>query len=334
MNYKEIDGLLRGYTSHEKEYLKNVEFVPELLEKISEMTKDDFINNSLNSNVYFPTKNINVEIDFKKHSRFNYVAEHKHAYIEMSYVYSGKLKQIINGREVMLEKGDVIILDTNVKHETFAASHNDIIVTFLLSTEFFKRNMFQFESSNFISDFFLRSIFESHKYNRYLLLSMAKDNQFKHLVLSLINEFVDPDIETDLLKEYYLYILFVELVRRGEKRQEILKENEVNSEEYTYFRITNYIKEHITDITLAKMAKDFGYNTNYMSQVIKKATGHSFSEFVLDERLNISVHFLKKTNISIQEVATKSGFSNMNFFYHKFKERFKITPKEYRKGIE
>ena len=48
--------------------------------------------------------------------------------------------------------------------------------------------------------------------------------------------------------------------------------------------------------------------------------------------MNVAAAYLKNTNYSIQEISEKVGFSNQTFFYKKFFEIYKSTPKEFRTG--
>lgn len=335
MDFQEIEKELYALTPHEQVYLDNMLRIPHLIERLPELTEAEFRQHGLLFNIYNPVEmELRDSFGVKKHSRFNFIAEHKHSYIEINYIYSGQMKEIVNGQEIILEAGDVMILDTNVKHQFFAAGEKDIMVSFLISQDFLKKNILQFESGNYLSDFFLKSIFEGYKYNRYLLISMKDKSFFQELVLSIMYEFEHPGLENKAMLTHYLMILFIQLARAEQKIATTSEDEQLNSEEYLHFQFTSYIKENIKDISLKKMAEDFGYHVNYLSKLIKKTTGYSFTDFLIDARLSNSLRLLSGTSLSIQDIARKSGFTNLNFFYKKFKERFGETPKNYRKLLK
>ena len=46
----------------------------------------------------------------RPHSRFVEFPEHRHNYVEMMYVVQGNITHIIEGKELTLHKGDVLML--------------------------------------------------------------------------------------------------------------------------------------------------------------------------------------------------------------------------------
>ena len=57
----------------------------------------------------------------------------------------------------------------------------------------------------------------------------------------------------------------------------------------------------------------------------------SYSAYVQQIRLNHAEKLLISTNKSIAEIAENVGYHNKGFFYRIFKEKYGVTPKEYRK---
>ena len=74
-------------------------------------------------------------ISFAPHTRFVPVKTHVHKWIELSYMYSGSCTQIINEEKtVKLEKGQVILLDTDCVHSIGNTGENDILINLLFET--------------------------------------------------------------------------------------------------------------------------------------------------------------------------------------------------------
>ena len=53
-------------------------------------------------------------ITVRPHSRFVDFPEHRHNYVEMMYVVQGNITHIIEGKELTLHKGDVLMLNQQV----------------------------------------------------------------------------------------------------------------------------------------------------------------------------------------------------------------------------
>ena len=69
--------------------------------------------------------------------------------------------------------------------------------------------------------------------------------------------------------------------------------------------------------------------TAYYSQM-KELTGQTPKEFISDFRMKKAIMFLENTNVSIIDVATKTGFSDPVYFARTFKQKTGVTPSKYR----
>lgn len=96
--------------------------------------------------------------------------------------------------------------------------------------------------------------------------------------------------------------------------------------------ITAYINAHHTEsITLADVAKEVGYDYNYMSRYFKKRFRMSFSEFVNVYRMETALSLLEDTGKTITDIAFESGFQSVRTFNAFFRRQMGQSPTEYRK---
>ncbi|MEJ2767022.1 helix-turn-helix domain-containing protein [Photobacterium sp. MCCC 1A19761] len=65
-----------------------------------------------------------------------------------------------------------------------------------------------------------------------------------------------------------------------------------------------------------------------------KATGMSVGEWLTAERLHVGQELLESTDLSIERIADQVGFSSVIAFREKFKQRFAVTPKEWRRTFQ
>jgi AraC-like DNA-binding protein/mannose-6-phosphate isomerase-like protein (cupin superfamily) len=287
---------------------------------------------SFSSDKIIEIPNLNLEkLSFLKHNRFAPVHSHKHKFIEMSYIYSGEINEVVNGKPITLRKGDLIILDTNVIHSVDMTGPNDIMLNFLINKEYFNNSFFnQLDSENIMADFLLHALYESHKYNTYLIFN-TDENEFIHnIICKLALELIVPNLNSTAITDSCLIILFSELLRIY-KAQEITKDNNLPKQTKLSIDIANYISSNYDTITLTSTAEHFHFTPNYFSNIVKKYTGKNFKDLILDEKLKKSSYLLRNTNLTIEEIMEKSGISNLQFFYKKFKECYGVTPHKYRK---
>ncbi|SFB49568.1 Helix-turn-helix domain-containing protein [Cohnella sp. OV330] len=96
--------------------------------------------------------------------------------------------------------------------------------------------------------------------------------------------------------------------------------------------IIAYIRARMHEvITLRNAANAFSYTPNYLGLIFKEETGVSFSDYVVQARLEKAQELLKNTNLKIYEIADQVGYRNLNYFSKQFKDSFGLSPLEYRR---
>lgn len=118
-------------------------------------------------------------------------------------------------------------------------------------------------------------------------------------------------------------------------QQERDQENTDNTDQTLYYRIVEYLQttQQYTDpdISRESLARELGTNRQYIIDAISNNTNMSFNEFINNFRIDYSRNLLlKEENILIKEVYTEAGFKNRNTFSLLFKEKFGMSPSEFR----
>ena len=99
----------------------------------------------------------------------------------------------------------------------------------------------------------------------------------------------------------------------------------------TFLDICAYITEHCNEkLTLEDMAAYSGYSKYHFSRIFKEYTGMSFYDFYLRQRMLLCRQLLGEKNLSITEVASRSGFGSLATFNRVFKQYEGVTPTQYR----
>ena len=97
-------------------------------------------------------------------------------------------------------------------------------------------------------------------------------------------------------------------------------------------RAMSYIEENMdnTDYDVDEFVSDMGIGRTVLYQKIKNVTGMPVKEFILDIRLRRAAQLLKDSDLTISEIAYRTGFSNPKYFSVCFRRRFDKTPSEHR----
>ena len=96
--------------------------------------------------------------------------------------------------------------------------------------------------------------------------------------------------------------------------------------------IEQYVQQNMSrgPINLEEMATAMGMSMKPFFQKVRDITGRTPAEVVRDLRLKHGCILLQRTNINMSELANNIGFATAEHFINMFKERFGITPSEYR----
>ena len=72
-------------------------------------------------------------------------------------------------------------------------------------------------------------------------------------------------------------------------------------------------------------------SAHYFSDLFLRETGCSFSDYLINLRLDAAKRLLVDTNLNISEVAANVGYADSRYFSKLFAKKVGILPKEYRK---
>ncbi len=94
----------------------------------------------------------------------------------------------------------------------------------------------------------------------------------------------------------------------------------------------HYIRENYSEnLSLGAILQLTNYSKSHFIRLFKESTGMNVSEYINKYRIEKACLDLIYTNNNITEIATASGFNNIQYFSRKFKEYMKCTPKQYQK---
>ncbi len=145
------------------------------------------------------------------------------------------------------------------------------------------------------------------------------------LVLAIKRYFTESPVKL-LLKVYEILDIFIDnLEFVGTSKPSIKRESYDIISKCMQYIDDNYTK---VNITLGALAGEFGYNKNYLSELLHRELGMNFRDFINQRRLELLVTYYDRDR-SFDEQAEKYGFSSRQTFYRAFKKQYGMTPAEY-----
>lgn len=131
---------------------------------------------------------------------------------------------------------------------------------------------------------------------------------------------------------------FINIIKRFIERKNINETKgleEISDREKKIIRdIKFYLKRNYMDsVNLKLLAEQFHLNAVYISQLFKKETGESLTEYLLKIRMEKAAVLLGDTNLRIQEISDMVGYHTTKQFSAIFKRYYGVIPSEYRNNI-
>ncbi|BAY26638.1 AraC family transcriptional regulator [Calothrix sp. NIES-2100] len=86
------------------------------------------------------------------------------------------------------------------------------------------------------------------------------------------------------------------------------------------------------NIKLKEVAQAVGYSSAYLTDLVRRLTGKTVNNWIIERRLAAASTLLLETNYSVDEIALKVGYQNINHFYCQFRDYYKHTPRAWREA--
>jgi len=266
------------------------------------------------------------QIEIYQQERFIRVLEHIHDFVEIIYMYAGQNTYWVNGGEILLRTGELLLLNKLVMHEHLAPGEHDITINIVISPQFFTTTLNMMgDNESGLRKFLLNCLRGENQESGYLHFKVADvipvQNLLENLIWSLANEV--QYIRS--VNQHTMGLLFLHLLSHTDKAHSGSKKDELT------FQILKYVEERYADGSLAELAELLGYDMNWMSRNVKHLTGSNFEDLRQNKRISQMQFLLQTTTLTVPEIARQVGYRNSGYFYRLFRKRTGCSPETYRK---
>ncbi|HJZ73132.1 MAG TPA: helix-turn-helix transcriptional regulator [Vicinamibacterales bacterium] len=80
------------------------------------------------------------------------------------------------------------------------------------------------------------------------------------------------------------------------------------------------------------LAVEFDLSESHLQHLFKRQTGLRLGHFLIEQKLQLSAELLRRSNLSIKQIAYAVGYQHTPSFTRAFEHRFAESPWAYRKG--
>ena len=173
--------------------------------------------------------------------------------------------------------------------------------------------------------FFLKP--QTDKYaDEYIRLRFDDSCNVRTLLEMMVIEYASPGEDTQAILQPLALALLMQVARRC-RASRAEPEGEAPAG-----KIIRFMGEHAGALKLRDVAARFSYHPNYVSGLLRRVTGKTFSEISLEQRMRRAEILLKCTKLPVEDIALMLGYSSSSNFYKAFREYFGKSPREYLKA--
>lgn len=235
-----------------------------------------------------------------------------HPMPELTYVDQGELHSVVDGQDLLLKQGDLVIYGPNQWHMQYA----DIGIAPRFVTISFEVDGVDFTP-------LLERKFSAPQQVASLLQSMLREQEKM--------DCFSTDIIVSQLTLLLLYLLRESVKPTGSK---VKNTNVVQNENEIIRQAQQYVAAHIREkLSVPMVACQVGVSASYLTVLFHKNLQISPGEYIRRIKLQESKQMIRENNLNFTQIASALQYSTVHHFSRQFKEKFGITPTEYAKSV-
>ena len=235
-----------------------------------------------------------------------------HSIWELTYVDQGSMHSVVEGQDVLMKQGDLVIYGPNQWHMQYAeigVAPRFVTITFDIS----------------VGDLtpLLNRKFTAPQNTVTMLQQMLQEQERM--------DAFSGNIIRSRLELLLLLLLREDKEPRAGKLQ---TSNAVHSENEIIRQAQQYISAHLREkLSVPLVARQVDVSPSYLTALFHKNLQISPGEYLRRSKLQESKQMIRENNLNFTEIAAALQYSTVHHFSRQFKEKFGITPTEYAKSV-
>lgn len=257
--------------------------------------------------------------------------EHIHDFLELVYTISGNVTHKIDGKIYEATPDSILFINPRQIHSITTQGEYEF-VNIIIKQEFISEYAVDGDTFYSIFRFFLSDPKEKISQETQMVQFKGNDAyEIKKLVNFMLAETKKKEPGYAITLNGYARVIFTKLFRS------LQKNNPDENYPKAFFldmmqTLIDYIDTNYNEpITLSTLATKCYFNPSYISREFKKLSGKGFKEYITEKRISEAEKYLTQTDLSIEEIQVKIGFTNKTRFFKEFSKYYNCTPGEYRK---
>lgn len=252
-----------------------------------------------------------------------------HDYLELTYVFGGKGSYHVRNKIYSVNTGDLLVVSAGELH-TFTTNYDDPLK--LLSL-YFLPELFYRPGLDMMDFELIRPILNKDTEAMDILTAEKLDGKSLLETFTLISgEVLSGTFLGKIRSKNLLASILISLLEQYAKvplseRKKYEEKKKVSHRLAGVFRLVN--ERYSEKISLEEAASVACMSPNYFCRYFKKATGSSFTEYVMRLRIDMAKKMLLSGKYPLKKIAYQVGFDNLSYFYRIFGRFTQLKPSEF-----
>ena len=254
------------------------------------------------------------------HERYR-MPMHWHRETELIRVRSGRLSLYIDGREILAEPGDLMLIAGGVIH---GGDPEDCVYECAV-----------FDATLLLGpDACARRLKGALNHSIFLKAGTIDADPALQVAVEALFERCRDGVDGNVLEiTGSLYALFGALLRCRDQAALDMPSSRFGQKAEQLKPALEYIETHYGQgITLETLARLTGMSPKYFCRFFKTIVHRSPIDYVNYYRVECASHFLTSGDMTVAEIAQHCGYNDSSFFIKQFRKYKGTTPKQYRKA--
>ena len=260
-----------------------------------------------------------IPLDFEK------VPLHWHDEVEIIYIKKGRGRVTLDFTSLYVEAGDIIIVSPGQLHAIGPAEHSMEYENIIFHPQILLSKQTDTCSTDYFSPLMDGTL-------TIPVLYQPGDPYYKE-----ISACVDANDEISktnppayqLFIKSQLFMLFYILFNKCSSRN--VQKKDYKSLEKMKLILKFVENNYMEKITIEDVAKEVSLSQSHFMKYFKNTMGTSFIDYLNEYRLTMASRLLISSDSSILDIAAEVGFDNLSYFNRVFKQKYSMTPRQFRK---
>ena len=264
-------------------------------------------------------------ITIRPHTRFIHFPEHTHDYVEVIYMCTGQTTHIVNGKQLVLEQGDLLFLSQSATHEVCRAGEGDIAVNFIVLPEFFSAPLSMIgEEETPLRKFLIDCLCGQNSGAGYLYFDVSEVKPIQNLLENLLWILIQDTPNKRKMSQMTMALLLMQLLGHTETLSTDDQDDQV------IWQVLRYVEANYIDGSFGELTQQLHYDASWLSREIKRKTGKTYTQLIQEKRLAQAAFLLRNTDRNVSDIAFAVGYENISYFHRIFADSYGKSPRHYR----